>query len=591
MGLRASRHPLASLGLVAGLLVTLLMACQPSPPSALAKDQTLRMMWSNATGAPDPVQAAGTPAMVQLTNLLYDSLVTLNRNDQIEPWGASSWTISPDGLTYTFTLRPNQRFSDGAPVRASDYAWSINRALSPCLPSGFTDYFSPIKDAATLSGEICNFREAQGAIQTLVSDSIIPNDITNTLTIILARPAGYFLAQLASTPFFVLEQSVVLADIPGDVQSDNLGGDGAWTRLMSDGKTGQGGSGMFYLASRVVDDADNVTLLLKQNPYWWGRHAGKTPHFTTITLESPLRWLSTDFSQFADNPSVAFLDANAARNLPPLATFQTQPDYHVARYMETTMMLLNETMAPFDDLNARKAFCLAVNRDQINQQVFQGAMIPTWRLVPAGMPGYQNGPHGLENAPVGGNMALARDYWRRYLAAHPSAKAPGAMAVNYFQDNQQQQLVAALQANFATMLGSQLTLKPPPHPGVSVPYNQLVKWTPLTIYNWNVDYADPQDFLTLLFENSSPFAPLLHNSGVPAADTLMRQADALGDMRQRIPLYQQAEQLLIDNVVVCPLYQTMNRYALRIWVRGGFVEDGRGVFPNDAWVSGYIAKH
>ena len=591
MGLRASRHPLASLGLVAGLLVTLLMACQPSPPSALAKDQTLRMMWSNATGAPDPVQAAGTPAMVQLTNLLYDSLVTLNRNDQIEPWGASSWTISPDGLTYTFTLRPNQRFSDGAPVRASDYAWSINRALSPCLPSGFTDYFSPIKDAATLSGEICNFREAQGAIQTLVSDSIIPNDITNTLTIILARPAGYFLAQLASTPFFVLEQSVVLADIPGDVQSDNLGGDGAWTRLMSDGKTGQGGSGMFYLASRVVDDADNVTLLLKQNPYWWGRHAGKTPHFTTITLESPLRWLSTDFSQFADNPSVAFLDANAARNLPPLATFQTQPDYHVARYMETTMMLLNETMAPFDDLNARKAFCLAVNRDQINQQAFGGALLPTWRLVPAGMPGYQNGPRGLDNAPTSGDMALARDDWRRYQAAHPGAKTPDYLYVLYSDTPRQRAMVATLRANFDQMLGSKLALNPPPEPGYALALNQRLKWFSLAIVDWIVDYADPQDFLTLLFDSSSPFGPLLASSGVPAADALMRRADGLSDMSQRIQLYQQAEQLLIDNAVVCPLFQALSRYALQSWVKGGFVEDGRGIFPNDAWVSGYIAKH
>ena len=591
MDLRVFRHPLASLVLISGMLAVLLMSCQTTPaPLNLAKDQTLKMIWGMGGFTPDPIVLVNA-TMTQVDDLLYDSLVTLDHNEQIEPWGAQSWDISADGLTYTFHLRPNQRFSDGVPVKASDYAWSIDRALNPCLPSGYTYYYSAIKDAATFSASICNFDKIQDTLQTLVGDSIVPNDSANTLTITLARPAGYFLAQMASPPFFVLERPVVLTPVPGDIPTDKLGGDGAWTRLMSNGKTGQGGSGMFYLASRTVDSADVVTLTLRQNPWWWGRHAGKTPHFTTITLTSPMRSQTANFALFQSDPSTAFIDAVSALPNLPLATIQAQPYYHVARFMGMTILMFNWQQAPFDDLNARKAFCLAVNRDQINQQVFQGAMIPTWRLVPAGMPGYENGPHGLENAPVGGNMALARDYWRRYLAAHPSAKAPGAMAVNYFQDNQQQQLVAALQANFATMLGSQLTLKPPPHPGVSVPYNQLVKWTPLTIYNWNVDYADPQDFLTLLFENSSPFALLLHNSGVPAADTLMRQADALGDMRQRIPLYQQAEQLLIDNVVVCPLYQTMNRYALRIWVRGGFVEDGRGVFPNDAWVSGYIAKH
>jgi hypothetical protein len=49
--------------------------------------------------------------------------------------------------------------------------------------------------------------------------------------------------------------------------------------------------------------------------------------------------------------------------------------------------------------------------------------------------------------------------------------------------------------------------------------------------------------------------------------------------------------MLIDNVAVCPLLQYVNHYALRSWVKGDFVEDARGLFPNDAWVSGYIAKH
>ena len=591
MEMRVSRHPLASLMMLSGLLAVLLMSCQTTPaPLNLAKDQTLKMVWSMGGFAPDPIQIVNA-TMTQIDNLLFDSLVTLDRNEQVEPWGAESWSVSPDGLTYTFHLRPNQRFSDGTPAKASDYAWSVDRALNPCLPSEYTYYYSPIKDAAALSASICNFDKIQDAAQTLIGDSIVPNNSANTLTITLARPAGYFLAQMASPPFFVLERPVVITPVPGDFPTDKLGGDGAWTRLMSDGKTGQGGSGMFYLASRTVDAADVATLTLRPNPYWWGRHAGKTPHFTTITLTSPMRELTANFALFNNDSSAAFVDAVTALPNLPLATIQAQPYYHVARFLGMTILVFNWQQAPFDDLNARKAFCLAVNRDQINQQVFQDVVMPTWRIVPAGMPGYQNGPHGLENAPVGGNMPLARDFWARYLAAHPTARAPGAMYVNYFQDNQQQHLVAALQASFATMLGSPLTLKPPPHPGVSVLYNQLVRQMPLTVFGWSVDYADPQDFLTLLFANSSPFAPLLHAPGVPAAAALLLRADGLADMAQRIPLYQQAEQLLVDNVVVCPLYQIVNHYALRPWVKGGFVEDGRGVFPNDAWVTGYIAKH
>jgi len=102
------------------LLVTLLAGCgaqaQRLPqPYDLAKDQTLKMMLPVDSGSA-LYEAALDPAVaiypesaygtVQPTTLLYDTLVTLDRNEQIEPWGAESWTISPDGLTYTFTLVP-----------------------------------------------------------------------------------------------------------------------------------------------------------------------------------------------------------------------------------------------------------------------------------------------------------------------------------------------------------------------------------------------------------------------------------------------------------------------------------------------------
>ena len=108
-------------------------------------------------------------------------------------------------------------------------------------------------------------------------------------------------------------------------------------------------------------------------------------------------------------------------------------------------------------------------------------------------------------------------------------------------------------------------------------------------FGWSADYPDPQDFLSLLYASDSPYNE--QSASLPAADALMQQADALNDMRQRAPLYNQAEQLLIDNVAVCPLLQYVNHYALRTWVKGDFAEDARGVFPNDAWVSGYIARH
>jgi ABC-type oligopeptide transport system substrate-binding subunit len=569
---------LGAVGALAALLAGCSLPWQSQPSSDMAKDQTLRMIWDLPFVQPDP----GTPyfaSLIQLDNLLFDGLVTEDRNGHVEPWGASAWAVSADGLTYTFTLRKDQRFSDGTPVKPSDYAWSINRAASPCFQSPLGYLYDILKDGAAFGAENCIYQSKDehpdGAIQTLVGDAIIPDDAANTLTMKLERPAGYFLAALTNPVYFVIERSFV-AQFPG---AQN----GGWFSHMSDIKTGQGGSGMFYLAAQT-----STLLTLKPNPYWWGRHAGKTPHFSEVDItvgRSP----RADFTAFTELSTLAFAD-NVVALQPhfPLAEGRRQPYYHEQPLFKTTVLQFNWRGAPFDDLNARKAFCLAINRDQINQQVYQGAETPTWSLAPPELPDYNGHPHGLDNAPVTGDAALAQQYWRRYLAAHPN-QPPSQIALDYVADpgSAQGQTITLLLDSWRHTFG------------VKFPAMNFWAWSipefatfPIDISGWYVDYFDPQDFLSVQYASDSFFDNVIGpKASVPAADALMRQADALSDMRQRVPLYQQVEQLLIDNVAVCPLFQEVNRYALRPWVKGDFVEDGRGFFPNDDWVSGYIAKH
>jgi ABC-type transport system substrate-binding protein len=434
---RLRAQELSRLTIVVAALVLLLSGCSQSgqqQPSDMAKDQTLKLIWAPTESlsvsmfALDPAHVSedGGP---QVTSLIFDGLVTLDRNGRVEPWGATSWTISPDGLTYTFSLRPNQRFSDGSSVTASDYAWSINRALNPCAGSSIYWDLTAIKDASTLIDQDCSSHPTQTANATLVGRSILPDDRANRLTILLSQPAGYFLSVLASSAGMALERRV-LDQLMG--YSTNPNADDVFLSLLTIKTTGQGGSGMFYLARSTLAAYNNPgTLVLKPNPHWWGIAAGKKPHYSELDFTVPLSSSdsppSTAFDLFNADSTQAF--ANLLPTNLPITQFNQQPYYHEQPTLGFRALLFYWRNAPFNDINARKAFCLAINREQFNQQIDHGQVMPSWHIIPQGMVGYDIQLKGLDGAPVTGDAALAKHYWQLYLAAHHNQVPP--IAINY----------------------------------------------------------------------------------------------------------------------------------------------------------------
>jgi oligopeptide transport system substrate-binding protein len=350
--------------MVLGTLTLLLAGCDaniPPPSVALARDQTLKMLWlpggSDITTL-DPSQASDTGS-IPIVNLLFDGLVTLDKHLNVEPWGASSWTISADGLTYTFRLRRGQHFSDGVPVKPSDYAWSIERTLNPCTGSPTSYYLVAITDATAFNGENCDKGTVAGSITTLIGDSILPNDGANTLTITLRQPSGYFLEALSYVTSYALERNVVTGP--------DLGRDGLWMDNLSKGATGQGGSGMFYLSA--WDHHSHV--ILKPNPYWWGASAGRKIHFATSDF-SLFGDATASYATYQSDQSIAYSDTIPA---PQLAAAKTLPEYFAIPTIGTTGLELNWKIAPFDDVHARRAFCESINRNALNASVQKGTMV------------------------------------------------------------------------------------------------------------------------------------------------------------------------------------------------------------------------
>jgi peptide/nickel transport system substrate-binding protein/oligopeptide transport system substrate-binding protein len=520
-----------------------------------------------ATMDPDIVGDANSATVIAMT---YDGLVTQKADLSVEPWGATSWEISPDGLTYTFHIRPGQSFSNGTPVTSKNYAYSMDRTLNPCLASGVAYYLWELKDGSAFSNEKCVGGAPAAAagqttpvISTLIGDSIQTPD-NNTLVLTLAQPAAYFLEALTYPCSYALDPSVIGNDITSE----------KWTDTLTQGTTGQGTSGMFYVSQW---DHQAGKLVLKVNPHWWG----KKPTLTEV-----------DFTEFksSDTAYKAYQAGQFDVGFPTpalLAAAKTQPDFHQVGTLTYFGIDFNWKKAPFDNLDARVAFCLAINRDQLNTSILKGADTPHWNIVTKGMPGYNpnvTGPDGVTSTT--GDQAKATSHWQAYTATLGGKSAPAVSYLYVTGSTASQQLAEALQAQWQQALGVNVALK-------GEDFNTYLSDSGsgnyiISRFGWLDDYPDAQDFLTLLFDTKAQYNS--QGASVPAADALMEAADANSNQAQRITNYNQAEQMLINQVATCPLYQGNSNYQVRSYVHGFFIEAGAQT-PNDAWQSMYIAAH
>src|SRR6266536_1073904 len=208
------------------ILALLLAACgssggtsssTSSSQPASADKQVLRV----AVGATD--FGSLDPALVQLAvdydtlSTVFTGLVEFDNQIHLQDQLAASHSISSDGLTYTFTLKPNLKFSDGTPLTSQDVVYSINRALLPATRSQVAYYLNLIKDFDKIT---------TGKIPTIIGDSLLAPD-PSTVKIIISTNAAYFLAALTYPNSYVVEKSLI--DKYGTAWTDHLdmgGGDG-----------------------------------------------------------------------------------------------------------------------------------------------------------------------------------------------------------------------------------------------------------------------------------------------------------------------------------------------------------------------------
>jgi len=471
--------------------------------------------------------------------MVYTGLVKFDKNLNVVP-DQAMWSISTDRKTYIFTLKPGITFSDGTPVTAQTYVYTLTRALLPAVKSPIATFF--------LANIVGANDVTSGKAKTLKGVQSL-ND--TTLQITLTQPTEYFLEIMANSIAFPLNQKVI-----------SQFGEQKWPLQVA----GNGvGTGPFM----VKEWDHNVKMVFVPNPHWYGAKTKLTEVDMLFVNDPSTAFRAYQAGQYAFTWNITEQDLPIAKNISGY-TSQSQ--------LQTDLLFFDNTKPPFNNTAVRQAFAYAIDKNTLVNAVFKGGAVVAPTIIPPGMPGYQSGYAGI---PFDKAKALSL-----LQSVYPDTSKVPSIVFSYPNSQISPLEAQVLQQMWQTALGIQVKLNP-----VELnAYNQETTTQPPVIQmgstQWTADYPDPYDWLALNLTSTAS-----NNSGDwknPQFDSLIQQAEQ-STGQARIQLYNQAEQLAITGVGWLPIdHQAMS--AIFPSSLHGVSLNNTGLYFGD-WSDVYLLQH
>lgn len=524
MKLKAVR--IAALALAATMA---LAACgrqedRPAPgagaTSAPAGEIVLRRGNPGEPGTLDPHRAEEETSR-EIIRDLFEGLVTEARDGRLVPGAAESWSVSDDGLTWTFTLRPAGRWSNGDPVVAQDFVAGLRRAVNPATGASSAALLSPVAGAsAVIAG--------QSPPETL---GVTAPD-ARTVVIELASPAPYLLGLLSNTFAFPVHRASLEAD--GDVHTRP-------GKLVSNG-------------AYVLEEWEPQRhVRLKRNP-----HFREPPPIDVVyfyPLEDPAAELNRyradelDFTSQIPHARFRWLKENLGKEL------------HVAAYLSTQFWMFNMHRPPFDDLRLRKALTMAVDRKRLVEKVTGLGEVPAYGLVPPGTVNYTAQSFEWRDWAMEDRLAAARAL---LAEAGYGPDRPLAFEVRYNTDENLRRVATAVVAMWREDLPVEATLVNEELRVMLAKRRDPALWDVMRLA-WAGDYNDASNFLEIL-----PPGGAVDDTGFadPGYVRLLDEAARENDPTARRRLLEAAERIVLQQYPVLPLYHTVSKHLVKPWVKG-----------------------
>lgn len=473
--------------------------------------QTLRIDWTSP-GTLDPIKESYWAAAGVISQL-FSGLVALSPELDVVPDVAQSWEVLDEGRRYVFHLREEAHWSDGTPLTAEDFIFAWHRQIDPDLGQTWSPYIDHGQSFIQRFPEIRSAR-ATGR---------------HTLVVELERPTARLLFLLGLVAAYPVPRHVLKVHGEKWAELDNLVCNGP-----------------FMLASRQR----GRSLVCVRNPAYHGQVRGNVQQVELALFTEP-EWADR-LAQYENDE----LDVQHLWML-PLPEADRARQRHAGEYltgpsMRTGCLFCDVSRPPFDDIRVRRAFGLAVDREQLANVVLRGYMTPAGGgFLPPGVPGHTPG------------MALPfdPDQARHLLAEAGYSAGRGFPCIDLttwaWPGNEA--ICAFLQAQWRENLGVKTTWE---SLGEDTIWEKWAREPPhISPLYPKATYPDPSSLLT------KPLQPQRTHWRDKAYERLIEQAETTTGQGRRLQFYRQADRLLIEEAVCIPLLYFRSHLLVKPWVR------------------------
>jgi oligopeptide transport system substrate-binding protein len=453
---------------------------------------------------------------------LFEGLVTYNAKGEIVPGAARSWTISDDGLTYTFKLR-DAKWSNGDKVLASDFVFTLRRVVDPATGSQYAALFYPLKNAAGINKN----KESPTTLGVSALDD-------STLEIKLEKPTPYLLGVLAHQTAAPVQQANVEKFGADFVRPGNLVSNGAF---------------------KLQEFTPNDRTILVRNENFHDAATVKLDKEIFFPLEDRSaalrRFQAGELDSYNDVPAdqVKFIRANLKTE------FRSSPFLGVFYYA------FNTRKPPFDDVRVRQALSMIVDREFLADRIWGGTMFPGYSLIPPGVANY-----GDPSMMAWKDMSPIDREDKAKALLKEAGYGPGGKPLKLeirFNTSENNKATSVALADMWKALGVETSLI---NTDIKTHYALLQSGGDFDVARagWIGDYSDPQNFLFLGLSDNKALN-YSHYSN-PDYDALMAKAGGERDLGARARLMQQAEALLMRDQPMMPLlyYSSKNLISTRL---------------------------